>query len=65
MINATQMDDFPEMGEVLNSTLDKFITFSTNDCVYSGSAHDLMVNQVHPFFLKAKFSASKEDNPNW
>ena len=25
----------------------------------------LMVNWVHPFFLKAKSAASKEDNPTW
>ncbi len=42
-----------------------FITLTANDCGYSGTAEALIVNYVHPLFLKAKAVASKEDNPNW
>ena len=47
----------------MKSSLAKFITFSANDCHYSGSTKYLIVNWVHPLFLKAKEAASKEDNP--
>ena len=43
----------------------KFITFSANDCGYSGSTKDLIVSWVYPLFLKAKTAASKEHNPTW
>ena len=33
--------------------------------VVSRSTKDLIVNWVHPIFLKAKAAASKEDNPPW
>ena len=52
MLNSISMDDFPEIGEVLNSTLDKFITFATNDYGYSGFEHDIMVKWVKYLFLK-------------
>ena len=58
------MDYFPEIGEVLNIPLDKCITFSVDDCGYNFSAHDIMVNWFHPFFLKSKSDASKTDNPD-
>ena len=64
MMNAMNMDDLTEIGEVLNSTLVKFVNFSGNDYVNSGSAHDLMVNWVQWLFLKSKFATSKADNPN-
>ena len=55
------MDDFPAIGEVLNSPLDKFITFAEYDCGYSGYAHDLMVNWIHILFLKTR----SKDNKIW
>ena len=58
------MYDFTEIREVLNIPLDKFITFSANDCGYSGSSHDIMVNWVHPLILKAKPTTGKTDNTN-
>ena len=59
------MDYFPKIGEVLNIPLDTFIVFSNNYCGCSGSTQYIMVNWVHPFFLKAVSAAIKEDNPNW
>ena len=60
MMNTVQVD-----GLQANSPLDKFTTFDTNDCSYSGSTHNLMVNWFHPLFLKSTSAASKADNPNW
>ena len=55
--------DIPSVEELLKSILAKFITFSANDCGYTGK--DLIVNWVHPLFLKAKTAASNQDNPTW
>ncbi len=55
----------PTIAELLASPLAEFITLAANDCGYSGTAKELIVNYVHPLFLKAKAAASKEDNPNW
>ena len=43
--------------------LAKFRTFYANCCGYIGSSKDLIVNWVHPLFLKFKAVASKEENP--
>ncbi len=55
----------PTIEDFLASPLSKFITFAANDCGYSGYFTEIFVTVVHPFFLKAKSEASKEDNPNW
>ncbi len=55
----------PTIEELLASLLSKFISFAANDCGYSGSFTEIFVTEVHPFILKAKSEASKEDNPNW
>ena len=55
----------PTIAELLASPLAEFITLAANDCGYSGTAKELIVNYAHPFFLKAKAAVSKEDNPNW
>ena len=51
--------------ELLDSRISKFITLAANDCGYSGTSEYLIVNHIHPLFLKAKASAIAEDNPNW
>ena len=58
-------EDLPSIAEFLETPLAKFISFAANDCGYKSSVEDLMVNVVHPLFLKAKAAASKHDNPNW
>jgi len=58
-------DELPSIRDVLESPLAKFIHFAANACGYNGTAEDLMVNWIHPLFLKAKAKASKHDNPNW
>ena len=52
-------------ADLMESTLDRFITLDTNDCDYEGTTKDLIVKWVHPLLLKAHSEASKEDNPNW
>ncbi len=49
----------------MDSPLAKYITLAANDCRYSGAAEELIVNYVHPLFLKAHSAASKLDNPSW
>ena len=55
----------PTITELMASPLAKYITLAANDCGYGGTAEELIVNYVHPLFLKAKSAASREDNPNW
>lgn len=58
--------DSPSLIEVLNSPLARYIKFAANECGYGEpEVEDLLVNTVHPLFLKAKSAASKGDNPNW
>ncbi len=64
MLNAMELrDDVPSMEELMDSPLYHFITFAANSCGYSGTTKELIVNWVHPLFLKAKAEASKADNP--
>ena len=44
--------------------LAKFIAFSANDHGCSGRTKDLILNCVHPLFLKAKNAAIGKDNLN-
>ena len=50
---------FPEIEEVINIPMDKFIAFSTNYCVYSGFAHDVIINWVRSLFLNDKTADNK------
>jgi len=59
------VDQCPTVAELMASPLARYITLAANDCGYSGTAEELIVDYVHPLFLKAKSSASREDNPNW
>ena len=54
--------DVPTVEEQLDSPLSRFISFAANSCGYSGTTRKLIVNWVHPLFLKAKAEASKADN---
>ena len=58
-------DSIPTITELIDSPISKFITLAANGCGYEGTTQDLIVNHVHPLFLKAKASAIQEDNPNW
>ena len=66
MLNAMELrDDVPSVEELMDSPLSRFITFAANSCGYSGTTKELIVNWVHPLFLKAKAEAFKADTPNW
>ena len=43
-LNVATLVDLIYIEDVLNSPLFKFITFSSNNCGYTGETHDLMVN---------------------
>ena len=65
-VNSVHLDDsIPIIKELSNSQISKFITLPANNCGYSGTSEDTIVNHVHPLFLKSKAAASGEDNPNW
>ncbi len=61
----TVTEAIPTVANLMDSPLAKYIKLAANDCGYSGTAEDLIVNYVHPLFLKAHSAASKEDNPTW
>ena len=67
LMNKTTLDDTAgvTVEDIMSCPLSKFIHFAANDCGYGGSRLELVVNWVHPLFLKARSAASKEDNPNW
>jgi len=58
-------ESLPSISDLINSPLAKYITLAANDCGYGGTATELLVNYVHPLFLKAHSAASKLDNPGW
>ena len=68
MLSAMHFDDDEKpltVDAILSSPISKFIHLAANNCGYNGSTKELICKWVHPFFLKAKSAASKEDNPNW
>ena len=58
-------DGIPTVAELMDSPLAQYITLAANDCGYSATEEELIVNYVHPLFLKAHSAASKLDNPSW
>ncbi len=58
-------DGIPTVTELMDSPLATYITLAANECGYSGTVEELIVNYVHPLFLKAHSAASKLDNPSW
>ena len=59
------VEQCPTLAELVDITLDNYITIAANNCGYNVTAEDLIVNYVHSFFLKAKPDKSQEENPNW
>ncbi len=64
LLMLSMTDGIPTVAELMDSPLAKYITLAANDCGYSGTAEELIVTYVHPFFLKAHSAASKSDNPS-
>ena len=48
-------DGIPTVADLMDSPLAQYITLAANDCGYSGTAEELIVNYVHHLFLKAHF----------
>ena len=48
--NVAVEEQCPTIAEILASPIDKYITLVVNNCGYSGTSEDLIVNYVHPFF---------------
>ncbi len=61
----TMKDEFPTVANLMDSPRAKYITLAANECGYSGTEEELIVNYVHSLFLKKHAAASKEDNPSW
>ena len=57
-------DSIPTISELLDSPISNFITLDANYCGCEGTTKDLIVNYLHPLFLKSKEAASQDDNPN-
>ena len=55
----------PTVADLLASPIGKYITISTDNCGYSVTEEEFIVNYVPPMFLKTKAAEIKEDNPNW
>ncbi len=58
-------DGIPTVAKLMDSPLAKYIPLAANECGYSGTVEELIVNYVHPLFLNAHSAASKLDNPSW
>ncbi len=58
-------DILPLISDLINSPQSKYLTLAANNCRYNGTAEELIVQYVHPLFLRAHSAASKEDTPGW
>jgi hypothetical protein len=65
LMSLTLNKTISTVAGLLASPLTKYITLAANDCGYIGNAKELIVTNVHPFFLKAHSAASKAGNPSW
>lgn len=63
-IDESGKDD-PSIAEIMSSLLTKFIDIAVKDSGYTGNSEELLLNYVHPLFLKARTEASKGDNLDW
>ena len=62
--NASTLDIFPSIEDILDTPLSNFIPFLSNNCGFTGKTHGVIVNQVHSMFLNTETAASKEHNKN-
>ena len=47
-------DSITTIAELLDSPISNFLTLAANYCGYEGTTEDIIVNYVHPLFLKSK-----------
>ena len=58
------LDSIPTIYELLDTPIYNFVNLSENNCGYSGTTEYLIVNYLHPLFIKSKAAESQEDNQN-
>ena len=63
--NMSLENKIPTVADLMESTLDIFITLVVNYCGNEGTIKELIVNWVHMLLLMAYSEYSKEDNTNW
>ena len=63
--SMTVGEQCPTVSDLMDIPWYKYITLAANNFGYGGMAEELILNYVHPLFLKAKSAASREENPNW
>ena len=44
------VEQFPTVADLVDIPLAKYISLASNYCGYSGTAEELVINYVHPFF---------------
>ena len=65
VLKSTTIDGLTSNNDIVESTMCRLIYLAENDCVYAGSARDLILEWMHTMFFEAKDVDIKEDNPNW
>ena len=62
--NVIVEEQFLTVADTLTSPIDNYITLAANNFGCGGTAEYLIVDYVHPLFLKAESSTSEKGNPN-
>ena len=63
--NLRAEEQCPTVAETLAIPIYEYINIIANDCGYSGTAEEIIVNYVHTLFLKANSAETREENNNW
>jgi len=53
------------ISKIMSGPLANFISLAARDSGFEGNVENVVLECVHPLFLKAKAAASAADNPNW
>ena len=62
-LNKISLDhNIPTVADFMEIPVDIFLTLATNYCNHEGTTKYLIVNWIHPLFLKAHVEANKKDN---
>ena len=56
---VTVEEQCPIVADLLESPIFKYITLAKNNCECSGTEEELIVNYIHPLFLKSEAALSK------
>ena len=65
LLAAEDSNSQPSLSEIMTGPLGRFVTLAARDSGFEGNIEDVLLQHVHPLFLKAKAGASAADNPNW